>query len=88
MFIINRFGNEKKYIHETRQNFKEIEVNTPLLQLNDDDTLEEYCNKVNKNFTAIGVPCYIYPQMQIDCLFSTVTACFKILYPNGDFIQT
>lgn len=88
MYIITRLGSPKKYISETNSNFAEIFTTEALLTLDEDDTLTEYCTKVNHNFNLSGVECSIYPQMQIDYLFERVTYCFRLIKPNADYIQT
>ena len=88
MFIVARFGNPLKYIWDTNSNFAEISEGEDLLVVEEEDSLTEYCDKVNHNFRQFDVDCFVYPQMQIDALFGRVNECFMEVNPNGEFVQT
>ena len=88
MFVITRFGDPLKYIRETNSNFTEVSTSEDILVIGEEDSLAEYCDKVNHNFGQFDVDCFLYPQMQIDALFRRVNECFEIVNPNGNFMQS
>jgi hypothetical protein len=89
MFIIDRYGEENKMFNLTNENFNEIvnpQVSFFLID-EKEDSLFEYCYKVNENFKQYSLDCGIYPQMQIDQLINRVNECFKIICPQGVFVK-